>query len=59
MSKSAEDAITIIDQMALNGHLVHYNRGLSQQKAGFLELRINYAILAHNKWITQTVEELT
>lgn len=59
MSKSVEDAISIIDQMTLNDHQVHYNRGASQQKAGILELWTNDVILAQNKLLTQTVEELT
>lgn len=33
MSKSAKDAIIIIDRMTLNDHQVQYNRGPSQKKS--------------------------
>lgn len=59
MFKSAEDAISIIDLMALNEHQVNYNTGASQLKVGTLELGTNDAIFAHNKLLTQTMEELT
>lgn len=59
MSKSAEDEINIIDRMTLNGHQVQHNIGHSLKKVGIIEWRINYAILAQNKLLTQTVEELT
>lgn len=58
MSKSTEDAIYIIDRIVINDHQVQHNRGHSQKKAGIIELGTNYAILAHNKLLTQTVEEL-
>ncbi|XP_058734316.1 uncharacterized protein LOC131606046 [Vicia villosa] len=58
LSKSAEEAVSIINRMALNDHQVQYNRG-TQKKSGILELDMNDAILAQNKLLTQTVEELT
>lgn len=59
MSKNAKDTITITDRVELNDHQVQYNRGPSQKKAGILELGTSDAILAQNKLLTQTVEELT
>lgn len=59
MSKSVEDAISIIEQMTLNDLQVHYNIGVSQRKAGILEFGTNDAMLAQNKLLTQTVEEIT
>ncbi|GAU26992.1 hypothetical protein TSUD_290440 [Trifolium subterraneum] len=38
MSKSAEDAIVIIEKMALNDHQDEYNRNPSQRKLGVIEL---------------------
>ncbi|XP_058726128.1 uncharacterized protein LOC131597447 [Vicia villosa] len=58
IAKSAEEAIAIIDRMALTDHQVQHNRGTVQKKAGILELGTNDAILAQNKLLTQTVEEL-
>lgn len=45
--------------MTLNDHQVQHNRGLSQKNAGIIELGTNDGILAHNKLLTQIVEELT
>ena len=45
--------------MTLTDHQVQYNRGTAQKKPGMLELGMNNAILAQNKLLTQTVEELT
>ncbi|GAU33902.1 hypothetical protein TSUD_357000 [Trifolium subterraneum] len=59
MSKSAEDAIVIIEKMALNDHQDEYNRNPSQRKLGVIELGTSDAMLAQNKLFTQTVEELT
>ncbi|MCI32040.1 hypothetical protein A2U01_0053252, partial [Trifolium medium] len=59
MSKSAEDAIAIIEKMALSDHQGQYNRGSSQRKAGIMELGTIYAMLAQNTFFTQTVEEFT
>src|SRR3954469_10505843 len=59
MSKSAEDAIMIIDRMALNDLQTQHDRSPSQRKPGVLELNTNDAILAQNKIISQQVELLT
>ncbi|XP_058742365.1 uncharacterized protein LOC131614837 [Vicia villosa] len=59
IAKSAAEAISIIDRMALTDHQVQHNRGTVQKKPGVLELGTNDAILAQNKLLTQTVEELT
>lgn len=45
--------------MTLNNHQVQYNRRSSQRKAGIIVLGTNDAILAQNKLLTQTMEELT
>ncbi|XP_058745879.1 uncharacterized protein LOC131618729 [Vicia villosa] len=59
MSKSAEDAIMIIDRMALNDLQTQHDRSPSQRKPGVLELNTNDAILAQNKILSQQVELLT
>src|SRR4051812_31816584 len=59
MSKSAEDAIMIIDRMALNDLQTQHDRSPSQRKSGVLELNTNDAILAQNKILSQQVELLT
>ncbi|GAU48428.1 hypothetical protein TSUD_405580 [Trifolium subterraneum] len=59
VSKSAEDAIVIIEKMALSDHQDEYNMTPSQRKLGVIELGTSDAMLAHNKLFTQTVEELT
>jgi hypothetical protein len=59
MSKSVEDAITIIEKMALSDHQGQYNRSPSQRKAEIIEFGTSDAMLAQNKLFTQTVEELT
>lgn len=48
-----------IDKMELNDHQVQHNRGPSQKKSRIIELGTNDVILAHNKLLTQAVEELT
>lgn len=57
--RSAEEAVSITNRMALNNHQVKYNRGTAQRKLIILELSSNDAIFAQNKFLTQTVEELT
>src|SRR4051812_39393985 len=59
MSKSAEDAIMIIDRMALNDLQTQHDRSPSQRKPGVLELNTSDAILAQNKILSQQVELLT
>ncbi|XP_058761738.1 uncharacterized protein LOC131635147 [Vicia villosa] len=59
MSKSVEEAITIIDRMALNDRQNQHDRIPSQRKSGVLELNTNDAILAQNKLLSQQVELLT
>ncbi|XP_058733223.1 uncharacterized protein LOC131604824 [Vicia villosa] len=59
MSKSTEDAIMIIDCMALNDLQTQHDRSPSQRKPGVLELNTNDAILAQNKILSQQVELLT
>ncbi|KAK2397155.1 hypothetical protein QL285_058761 [Trifolium repens] len=59
MSKSVEDAITIIERMALSDHQGQYNRNPLQRKVGIIELDATDAMLAQNKLLTQTVEEFT
>ena len=59
LSKSAEDAIVIINKMALNDHQGQHNRNVSQKKPGMLELGTSDAILAQNKLLSQQVELLT
>ncbi|XP_058774726.1 uncharacterized protein LOC131648998 [Vicia villosa] len=59
LAKSAEEAVAVIDRMALTDHQVQHNRGAIQKKLRVLELGTNDAILAQNKLLTQTVEELT
>lgn len=59
LAKSAEEVVSIINRMALTDHQVQYNRGTAQKKPEMLELGTNDAILAQNKLLTQTVEELT
>ncbi|CAJ2631893.1 unnamed protein product [Trifolium pratense] len=59
MSKSAEDAISIIEKMALSDHQGEYIRNPSQRKAGIIELGATDEMLAQNKLLAQVVEELT
>ncbi|MCI67670.1 hypothetical protein A2U01_0088929, partial [Trifolium medium] len=59
MSKSVEDAITIIEKMALSDHQGESNRNPLQRKPGVIELCTSDAMLAQNKLFTQTVEEFT
>lgn len=53
MSKSAEEAIAIIEIMALNNHQGQHNRGTTQRKPGIIELGTNDAILPQNKLLSQ------
>src|ERR1043165_5294521 len=59
MSKNAEDAIVIIDRMALNDLQSQHDRNPSQRRPSVLELNTNDAILAQNKLLSQQVELLT
>ncbi|KAK2382248.1 hypothetical protein QL285_069796 [Trifolium repens] len=59
MSKSVEDAITIIERMALGDHQGQYNGNPSQRKDGIIELGTTDAMLAHNKLLAQAVKKLT
>ncbi|XP_058757923.1 uncharacterized protein LOC131631167 [Vicia villosa] len=59
LRKCKEDAIMIIDRMALNDLQTQHDRSPSQRKPGVLELNTNDAILAQNKILSQQVELLT
>ncbi|GAU37821.1 hypothetical protein TSUD_276390 [Trifolium subterraneum] len=59
LSLSVADATTIIEKMALSDRQGEYNRNPSQRKPGILELDTSYAVLAQNKLLTNTVEELS
>jgi hypothetical protein len=59
MSKSAEDAIAIIERMALSDHQGQYNKSSSQRNAGIIEHGATDAMLAQNKILAQALEELT
>ncbi|CAJ2663184.1 unnamed protein product [Trifolium pratense] len=59
MSKGAEDAIAIIEKLALSDRQGEYNMNPSQRKPGILELDTSDAMLAQNKLLTNTVEELS
>lgn len=59
MEESAKDAITIIEPMVLNDHQSQYNRNPSQSKVRTMELNINNAMLAQNRLLIQTSDELT
>ncbi|KAK2381320.1 hypothetical protein QL285_068928 [Trifolium repens] len=59
MSKSAEDAITIIERMALSDHQSQYNGNSSQSNVRIIELGATDAMLAQNKILAQALEELT
>ncbi|XP_058778263.1 uncharacterized protein LOC131652428 [Vicia villosa] len=59
MLKSAEDAIMIIDRMALNDLQTEHDRSPSHRKPGVLKLNTNDAILAQNKILSQQFELLT
>ncbi|WJX91525.1 hypothetical protein P8452_73291 [Trifolium repens] len=59
LSLSAVDAITIIEKMALSDHQGEYNRNPSQRKPGVLELDPTDAVLAQNKLLTNTVDQLS
>lgn len=50
MGKSVEDAIFIIDRMALNDPQVQYNRNTTQRKPEVLELEENNTILTQNNF---------
>jgi hypothetical protein len=59
LSLSAADATAIIERMALSDRQGEYNMNLSQRKAGVLELDASDAVLAQNKLLTNTVDQLT
>ncbi|KAK2359233.1 hypothetical protein QL285_084625 [Trifolium repens] len=59
LSLSAEDATAIIEKMALSDGHGDYNRNPSQRKPGVLELDTSDAVLAQNKLLTNTVDQLS
>jgi hypothetical protein len=60
LSLSAADGTTIIEKMALSDHQAEYNRNSAQKKQpGMIELGTSDAMLAQNKLLTNTVEELS
>lgn len=59
IAKSAEDAIVIIVQMALNDHQSEYKKNHGQRKNRIIELKTNDAMLTQNKFLIQIVEKLT
>lgn len=59
MSKSVEDAITIIERMTLSGNQGHYNRSPTKSKNGIIVLNTNTAILSQNKLLVQISNALT
>ncbi|MCH88408.1 hypothetical protein A2U01_0009294 [Trifolium medium] len=58
LSLSAADATTIIEKMALSDRQSERNRNPAQKKPGILKLDTSDAVLAQNKLLTNTVEEL-
>lgn len=58
MLKSPEEAVKIINQMALNSRKSVHNRNPSHRKAGILDLDTGDAVLAQNKILTQQLEAL-
>ncbi|CAJ2661681.1 uncharacterized protein LOC123886209 [Trifolium pratense] len=59
LSLSAADATAIIEKMALSDHQGEYSRNPSQRKPGVIELGTGDAVLAQNKLISQSLEEIT
>jgi hypothetical protein len=59
LSLSAADATAIIEKMALSDHQGEYSRNPSQRKPGVIELGVPDAMLAQNKLISQSLEEIT
>jgi hypothetical protein len=59
MSLSVADATAIIEKMALSDRQGEYNRNPSQKKPGVLELDTSDTLLAQNKLLTNTVEQLS
>ena len=59
LSRSAEEAVSIINKMALNDLQGQHNRSATQRTPGILELGTSDAILAQNKLLSQQVELLT
>ncbi|MCH84438.1 reverse transcriptase, partial [Trifolium medium] len=59
LSLSVADATAIIEKMALSDRQGEYNRNPSQRKPGILELDTSDDVLAQNKLLTNTVEELS
>ncbi|GAU37514.1 hypothetical protein TSUD_21190 [Trifolium subterraneum] len=59
LSLSAADATAIIEKMALSDCQGDYNRNPVHKKAGILELDTSDAVLAQNKLLTNTVDQLS
>src|SRR6266487_5701190 len=59
LSLSAADATAIIEKMALSDRQGDYNRNPVHKKAGILELDASDAVLAQNKLLTNTVDQLS
>ncbi|GAU13378.1 hypothetical protein TSUD_175310 [Trifolium subterraneum] len=59
LSLSAADATTIIEKMALNDRQSERNRLTAQKKPDILELDTSDVMLAQNKLLTNTIEELS
>lgn len=59
ISKSAEDAITIIRQMTLSDQQGQHSKNQFHKKNGIIEINTNDVSLAQNKFLTQTVDKLT
>lgn len=59
LSKSAEDATTVIERMTLSDHQGKHNMNPAQRENGIIKLNINDVILAQNKYLAQMVNELT
>ncbi|GAU48951.1 hypothetical protein TSUD_285400 [Trifolium subterraneum] len=59
LSLSAADATAIIEKMALSDRQGEYNRNPAHKKAGILELDASDAVLAQNKLLTNTVDQLS
>ncbi|GAU21677.1 hypothetical protein TSUD_242490 [Trifolium subterraneum] len=59
LSLSAADATAIIEKMSLSDRQGDYNRNPVHKKAGILELDTSDAVLAQNKLLTNTVDQLS
>lgn len=58
MSKIAKDATAIIERTPLNDHQGQYNRNDTERKKGTVEIDTIDVILAQNKLLTKTKDEL-